>query len=557
MLRRYVFCGTFHGLAPSRRYLAPCPKEPGLSSVVTNDGGDYLADSYLLSRLLYPARRIGAAVILTQTTVILITLVAYKLVLIGIGVWASRRVHSATDFLLGGRGLGPWVAGLSYAASTSSAWVLLGYSGFVYAFGLSALWMVPGIWAGYVVMWPWFGPRIRGESAAQGWVTPTEFLTASLDRQAAARIAALAAGLIGFCFIFYIAAQFAAAATAFTTNFAMSNTSSLLLGAGIVLIYCLLGGFWAASVTDTLQAVIMMLVAVLVPALAVVAAGGPGQILANVSAIGGDFASASGGHAGLLFLGMLLGFAGIGLGTLGQPHLLARLMAVKGERERRLGFLIAFGWGVTVYIGMTWMALAARSLTPDLPGGEQVFYLLAEPLLPPVLAGIVIAAILSAVMSTVDSLLLAASAAVSHDLRLAERFGVSDLAMSRGVMTAIVVGAVTLALVLPDTIFNRVLFAWNALGAAFGPIIVARVMKREPPAAARFWSIVTGFGLTVIFYLGGTMDASSASGVSRIIADLAQLPGDPFERVVPFLPPLAMLFLWPQPAVAAAQSEAG
>ena len=30
--RRYLFCGTFHGLTPPRRYLAPCPKEPGLSS---------------------------------------------------------------------------------------------------------------------------------------------------------------------------------------------------------------------------------------------------------------------------------------------------------------------------------------------------------------------------------------------------------------------------------------------------------------------------------------------------------------------------------------------
>ncbi|MEM9208359.1 MAG: sodium/proline symporter [Pseudomonadota bacterium] len=494
---------------------------------------------------------------MTQTTVILITLVAYKLVLIGIGIWASRRVHSATDFLLGGRGLGPWVAGLSYAASTSSAWVLLGYSGFVYAFGVAALWMVPGIWAGYVVMWLWFGPRVRGESAAEGWVTPTEFLSANLEARAAARLAALAAALIGFCFIFYIAAQFAAAATAFTTNFSMSESSSLLLGAGIVLIYCLLGGFWAASVTDTLQAVIMMLVAVLVPAFAVIEVGGPGQILANVSAIGGSYASFTGGYAGLLFVGMLLGFAGIGLGTLGQPHLLARLMAVKGERERRLGFLIAIGWGVTVYIGMTWMALAARSLTPDLPSGEQVFYLLAETLLPPVLAGIVIAAILSAVMSTVDSLLLAASAAVSHDLSLAERFDVSDLKMSRIVMTGIVVGAVTLALVLPDTIFNRVLFAWNALGAAFGPIIIARVLKREPPGAARFWSIVTGFSLTVVFYLAGTVDAAAVTGPVAAIAALAQLPGDPFERVVPFVPPLLMLFLWPQARGAIGLSEPG
>ena len=38
--RRYIFCGTFHGFTPSRRYLAPCPKEPGLSSA-----------SYCLQRL--------------------------------------------------------------------------------------------------------------------------------------------------------------------------------------------------------------------------------------------------------------------------------------------------------------------------------------------------------------------------------------------------------------------------------------------------------------------------------------------------------------------------
>ena len=64
--------------------------------------------------------------------------------LIGIGLWASRRVHNEADFLLAGRNLGPWVAGLSYAASTSSAWVLLGFTGFVFVNGVSALWMVPG-----------------------------------------------------------------------------------------------------------------------------------------------------------------------------------------------------------------------------------------------------------------------------------------------------------------------------------------------------------------------------------------------------------------------------
>jgi len=90
---------------------------------------------------------------LATSTVVLITLIAYKLVLVGVGLWASKRNSDETDFFLGGRGLGPFVAGMSYAASTSSAWVILGFSGFVYTIGLGALWMVPGIWAGYAVVW--------------------------------------------------------------------------------------------------------------------------------------------------------------------------------------------------------------------------------------------------------------------------------------------------------------------------------------------------------------------------------------------------------------------
>ena len=483
--------------------------------------------------------------IVEQTTVILISLIVYKLLLVGIGIWASGRVRDDADFLLGGRNLGPWVAGLSYAASTSSAWLLLGFSGFVFAFGVAALWMVPGIWAGYVVMWVWFGPRIRAESSANGWVTPTEFLCANTDAASTTRIAALATLLIAFCFVFYIAAQLDAAASAFVTNFEMSAVSSLLLGAGIVLVYCLLGGFWAASVTDTLQGLVMMLAAILVPALAVIEAGGPVEIVRTFGDIDPGFSDFTAGLTGFAFLGLVLGLAGIGLGTLGQPQLLARLMAVRGDKERRQAFAIAFSWGIVVYVGMSWLALAARSMALEPGSGEQIFYLLAEDLLPPILAGIVIAAILSAVMSTVDSLLLAASAAVSHDLRLAERTGIGKLWMSRMVMTGIVIAAVVLALVLPETIFNRVLFAWNALGAAFGPLIIARVMNREPPGAARLWSIITGFALTVFFYSYGNTDTDSATGFSLKMAELAQLPGDPFERFIPFIPPLLIVFLWP------------
>lgn len=481
------------------------------------------------------------------TTVILITLVVYKLVLIGIGFWASRRVKDETDFLLGGRALGGIVAGMSYAASTSSAWALLGFSGFVFVSGLSALWMLPGIWAGYVIMWTWVGRRVRAESSENQWVTPSEILTANLDPRAAARIAGLAAFLIAFCFVFYIAAQFAAAAQAFVTNFQMGMESSVLLSASIILIYCLLGGFWAASVTDTLQGFVMMFAALLVPAFAVWEAGGPVQIIDALTQMDPAFTDWTGGYAGFVLLGLLLGLTGTGIGTFGQPHLLARLMAVKSDSERRKGFIIALSWSIAVYVGMAWLAMAARSLAVQPGAAEQIFYLLAEQLLPPILAGIIVAAILAAVMSTVDSLLLAASAAVSHDLRLAQRFNLDEVLVSRIVMTGIVVAAATLALVLPDTIFNRVLFAWSALGAAFGPLVVARVLNREPPAAARVWSIVVGFSLTVLFYSLGTVAPGSGAGsISKLLIDLAHLPGDPFERLIPFVPAFLIAYLWPR-----------
>ncbi len=476
---------------------------------------------------------------MTETTVVLITLVAYKVVLLGIGFWASSRNRTTTDFFLGGRGLGPFVAGLSYAASTSSAWVLLGFSGFVYAIGISAIWMVPGIWAGYAVVWLYFGPKLHTESAAHGQITLTDFLLQDEVsnprwRQRAAAVAAL---MILLCFVFYIAAQFDAAGKALAEHFALSVSQAVILGAAIVLIYALVGGFWAVSVTDTLQAVIMMLVSIGVPIAALIAVGGYSDLwlrLENTMEPG--YLAIDGGYAPLVFFGFVLGLVGTSLGTLGQPHLMSRLMAIKGDRERRQGFWIAITWGVVVYIGMVTLGLAGRALTPSLESGEVLFYQAASAYLPTVLAGIVIAATLSAVMSTVDSILLAAAGAVAHDMGVNARFPNRQVAASRAVMLAIAALAVGLTLSLPDTIFNRVLFAWSALGAAFGPIMVWRVRGIHVSARSALLAMLLGFTTTVLFYSLGAMPPTEG-----LLSQAAHLPGDPFERAFPWLPPLLVL----------------
>ena len=70
-----------------------------------------------------------------KATIVITTLVVYKLGLLTIGWWAKSRNHDEEDFFLGGRGLGPLVAAISYSSSASSAWTLLGVSGIAYVLG--------------------------------------------------------------------------------------------------------------------------------------------------------------------------------------------------------------------------------------------------------------------------------------------------------------------------------------------------------------------------------------------------------------------------------------
>lgn len=482
---------------------------------------------------------------MSTASVVLLTLVGYKLLLIGVGLWATSRNRNVTDFFLGGRRLGPLVAGLSYAASTSSAWVLLGFSGFVYAIGLSAVWMVPGICAGYAVVWLYFGPKLRTESEHHEQITPTDFLLQDASgriRTAAAWVAAL---LILFCFVFYIAAQFDAAGKALVEHFAISLSQAVLLGASIVVLYSLLGGFWAVSVTDTIQAGVMLLVALAVPYATLSAAGGPSAAWQTLQSTMPDaYLSFTGGHPSLVFLGFVVGVVGMSLGALGQPQLLNRLMAVKGDAERRQGFTIAICWAVLVFPSMVVLGLAGRAMLPELANGETLFYAAAGQYLPSILAGIVIAATLSAVMSTVDSILLAAAAAVSHDMGIGAGARSKGLWVPRAVMLSIAVVAVVLTLTLPDTIFNRVLFAWSALGAAFGPIALFRVMGWRVTGEAALFGMLLGFGTTVLFY---SLGAVPLNANSNILIQLAHLPGDPFERVAPWLPALLTLRLLCRP----------
>jgi sodium/proline symporter len=210
-----------------------------------------------------------------------------------------------------------------------------------------------------------------------------------------------------------------------------------------------------------------------------------------------------------------------------------RFMALRpGQGELRRARAIAIGWAVLVYCGMIVTGLAGRVLFPDLADGEVVFLTTSNQLLHPVAAGVMLAAVLSAIMSTADSQLLVAASSVTHDLRPGHGTDLGFLRGSRAVVLLLSLAAVAAALVGPTEIFAPVLVAWSAMGAAFGPVLLVRVLRGPVSAARTLVAMSSGLVLTIAGALLRTSVAGDWGGAA--------------ERVLPFAVALAIAATGPR-----------
>lgn len=452
--------------------------------------------------------------VMDRGTVILLTLVAYQVALLGLGLLAQRRTRDEADFLLGGRALGPLVAAISASASSSSVWTLLGVSGYAFAHGLSAVWIFPSCVGGFLLNWYLVAPRLRRHSAAGGSLTLTEVLAGPRDRPGRRAVVVLASLIILLSLVVYVAAQLQGAGKTFATSFEFDERASIVVGSLVIVAYTMLGGFWAASLTDTLQGLLMAGAALALPLAALVEVGGPARLLTELRAVDvPGYSHWTGGLTGAAAIGMLFGLLGIGFGYPGQPHVVNRFMALRDERAMHLARRYSIAWAVIVYAGMVVLGLCGRILLAGdagvLADRETVFLATTHLLFPPLLAGIVIAGVLSAIMSTADSQLLVAAAAISHDLNDGRRAGPAALARSRLVVLALSALAVTVALYGDTQIFSQVLSAWTVMGAAFGPLLLVVLWRGPVSPRGTLAAMLTGVALAVgshFFYSGGRSD---------------------------------------------------
>ena len=447
---------------------------------------------------------------ITPTTALTVdvVMVFYLFVLLAIGWFAGRRTHGGDDFHLAGRSLGAWSAGISSTASSESGWVTLGAVGMTYHYGISGLWFAPGCLLGYLVNVYVVAPRLRQLSADQGSVTLTDVITRRWgDPKHVLRITATT--IILLCMMIYVASQMTAAGKAFSTTLDLGASGyfwGVIIGAIVITIVTLMGGFRAVAWTDLFQGLLVAAGVVILPLYAVARLGGFGSLFEGLAAIDPSLLSAGGGRMGPAFWGFIVGELGIGLGYPGMPHVVTRYMAARNDREVRRLRIIAMLWGVAVFYGAGLAGLVGRVMLPDLADGETALIALALNLVPPVIAGLLLAAVISAVLSTVSSQLLVAASAVSYDIVEGAMGKKQDdrrsLVLGRWTVAVVGLLGVLIALRGETVIFWFVLFAWSGLGASFAPLTLMALKPRLINRYGALACMLTGTGVTVVWKLG-------------------------------------------------------
>jgi len=460
-----------------------------------------------------------------NTTQILLSMIIYMTAVIAIGILCARRANrNSNEYFLGGRSLGPWVTAMSAEASDMSGWLLMGLPGVAYWCGVSdAIWTAIGLAVGTYLNWLIVSKRLRRYSERAGQsITLPEFFSNRFHEKSKV-IMSIAAIFILIFFTVYASSCFVTCGKLFSTLFGAPYLTMMILGAVFVLLYTILGGFLAESVSDFMQAIVMIVALTVVVIVGTTSAGGLGAVIDNAKSIPGFFdffgiatpKTVDGvqevingvpqfGEAGTYSLLSIASCMAWGLGYFGMPQVLLRFMAIRTENELTRSRRIATVWVVislcvAVFIGIVGRALFPAELRTS-SDAENIFIVLSTNLLPPLLAGFVMAGILAATISSSDSyLLIAASALAKNIFQGVFRKNATDkqvMRVSRITLLVISIIAMIIAADEKSIIFTIVSFAWAGFGAVFGPLMLMSLFWKRTTRTGAIAGMLSG-GITV------------------------------------------------------------
>ena len=467
----------------------------------------------------------------SQKIMMIAAMAAYLIFMVVVGAVLSKRNKNSGDFYLGGRQLGPFVTAMSAEASDMSGWLLMGLPGVAYLSGIAeAFWTALGLAVGTYINWLLVARPLRRYSERINAITIPEFFN-NRFKDKTKLLMAISSIIIIIFFIPYTASGFNACGTLFSTLFGVDYFTAMIISAAVILIYTMLGGFFAASVTDFIQSIIMTVALIIVLFFGISKAGGAAAVIENGKSLVSYFNfttthdAATGGSTGFGFLTIVSTLAW-GLGYFGMPHILLRFMAIKDVKKLKTSRRIATVWvvismGVAIIIGIVARAMSANGSIEMLNSdtAQRAIIKIAEllsqnNLLLAIVAGLILSGILASTMSTADSQMLAASSSISQDL-MQGVFGIKlkdKASMLVARLTLVVVAVIAVIWAREEgSVFTIVSFAWAGFGAAFGPVMLFSLFWKRTNAWGALAGMISGGAMIFIWKylirpLGGAWD---------------------------------------------------
>ncbi|MZK51368.1 sodium/proline symporter PutP [Clostridium beijerinckii] len=435
----------------------------------------------------------------------IIAIGVYLLILLTIGYYSYKKTSNLSDYMIGGRGLGPLVTALSAGASDMSGWMLMGLPGAVYLTGISNIWIGIGLTVGayfnYLLLAPRF--RVYTEIANDSMTIPDYLENRFKDKS---NILRLVSGIVILVFfILYVSSGLVAGGKLFVDTYKLTYTMGIVVTLSVVVLYTYYGGFLAVSLTDFFQGTLMFICLITVPVVAYMNIGvDPGTFVNKVKAIDPKLFDIFRGTS----IASIISLLAWGLGYFGQPHIIVRFMAIKSAKELKSARRIGIGWMAigllgAVVSGIIGLVYFTEHNTP-LSDPETVFLRLGDILFHPFITGIILSAVLAAIMSTISSQLLVCSSSITKDFYLAffNKEASEKQQMVIGKLAVLVVAAfATVLAYLPNkTILDIVGQAWAGFGSSFGPVLLLSLYWKRMTKWGALSGMIVG-GITVLLWI--------------------------------------------------------
>jgi Na+/proline symporter len=428
--------------------------------------------------------------VLDNYPLIIGTLIAYFVVFVLIS-WAAKRklAKDVGDYVVASRDLGWVVVTFTMYASVLSGVGMAGIPSTIYTIGVPfVVTALTGIIVSTALLW-YFGPRIWVLGKEYSFTTPGDLLGEYYQSDIVRMYTVIASVLYN---IAYIVAQLLAGGI--LLNVLSGNVISFGVGIWIitiiVIIHVALAGLRGIAWLDFFNGALILILLFLFGVVIMVAAGGPGSVVAGLGEIRDRFIAIP-GMIGIFSPSRIYGVAiGLSLGAIVlSPSAWIRMYSARSRTHfAKIGVLMLILWLISHVIGTYLIGTYGRVRFPNAENPDFVSSLLAFGVLPVFLATLFLIAVLAAIISTTDTYIHTLTATVVRDCIRTLFWPKMDDAQEFRLNRTITIGAaaicIFLALLNPVLITPLAIFAGGITVQLLPPLVGAVTWSRASTEAA-------------------------------------------------------------------------